>query len=69
MVDRISTSAAMALCQIVGFDISFLLLLVGFTANLHVVAQSLHRAYNVGKWDVMLGSIMQTVVYTMWQNK
>lgn len=69
MVDLIATSAAMALIQVVGFNIFFLLVLVGFTVNLHVVAKSLHRAYDVSIWDILWGSIMQTVVYTMWQNK
>lgn len=69
VVDVIALSAAMALRQLFGFDLCILFALVGFTIDLHTVAQSLHIAYDVSIWDIMLGSIMQIVAYLMWENK
>ncbi|XP_071931037.1 uncharacterized protein [Coffea arabica] len=69
VVDVIATSAAMALRQLLGFNLCTLFALVGFTMDLHTVAQSLHIAYDVSIWDIMLESIMQVVAYLMWENK
>ncbi|KAL3518681.1 hypothetical protein ACH5RR_021270 [Cinchona calisaya] len=68
MVNVIEISASLALRQLSEFNIFSLVALVGFTADLSVVIHAFHIAYDVSIWDILLGSVMQIVVYTMSEN-
>ncbi|GFY93418.1 hypothetical protein Acr_08g0018140 [Actinidia rufa] len=63
MVDVISVCAPLVLRLVVPFDVWFLISLVWFTTYLHNLGQILHVAADINYWDMLLGIVMQILVY------
>ena len=68
MVDVITVCAPLVLRHVVPFEFGCLLSLVGFIGYLLTLGQILHIAADISYWDVLLGIVMQILVYLTGNN-